>query len=438
GFLDPRSATAFLIVLGLLNMDHRRSNEDEACNQYERVIDVFIPNKRAVSEVSGWTPDFAKENDEDSDTDGDLGDDDLHDVNEGIHKDNIVEEDSEFEENKDNNVEGSNSNVSFKNPPGFTPSVASENQPNACDASVVANEDHLQNILEQKIVSAKKKNVSLRNLKDGREDYVCSGHFQKNEGPQSGGSILQLMDEMVKVGQVMGYNMEGCIKNIEAIIDSQGVHEGEWVPSGKKLLIISVYAPQELNEKKMLWDYLILVINNWNGEVIIMGDFNKVRKQNERFGSKFNVHGADAFNSFISNAGLEEVPLGGCSFTWCHKSATKMSKLDHFLISEDLLGSCPNISTITLDCYLSDHRPTLMHESSFDYGPIPFRFFHYWFDIEGFDTFVESTWNEAQITDSNAMAKLMKKLKYLKEKIRSWIKVKKDNSSKNQKKNLKN
>ncbi|GJZ64510.1 RNA-directed DNA polymerase, eukaryota, partial [Tanacetum coccineum] len=138
--------------------------------------------------------------------------------------------------------------------------------------------------------------------------------------------------------------------------------KGEWVPSGKKLLIISIYAPQELKEKKMLWDYLIMVINNWNGEVVIMGDFNEVRMQTERFGSKFNVHGADIFNSFIATAGLEEVPLGGCSFTWCHKSATKMSKLDRFLISEGLAGSCPNISAVALDRYLSDHRPILLHK----------------------------------------------------------------------------
>ncbi|GKC71042.1 hypothetical protein Tco_1116925 [Tanacetum coccineum] len=44
---------------------------------------------------------------------------------------------------------------------------------------------------------------------------------------------------------------------------------------------------------------------------VIMGDFNKVRKQAERYGSQFNVQGADAFNSFISVAGLEEVSLGG-------------------------------------------------------------------------------------------------------------------------------
>ncbi|GJW71607.1 RNA-directed DNA polymerase, eukaryota, reverse transcriptase zinc-binding domain protein [Tanacetum coccineum] len=93
-----------------------------------------------------------------------------------------------------------------------------------------------------------------------------------------------------------------------------------------------------------------------------MGDFNKVRKQAERHGSIFNVQGADAFNLFISVAGLEEVPLGGCSFTWCHKSATKMSKLDRFLIPEGLMDMCPNISAITLDRYLSDHRPILMHK----------------------------------------------------------------------------
>nr|GEX33099.1 RNA-directed DNA polymerase, eukaryota, reverse transcriptase zinc-binding domain protein [Tanacetum cinerariifolium] len=48
------------------------------------------------------------------------------------------------------------------------------------------------------------------------------------------------------------------------------------------------------------------VIDNWNGKVVIMGGFNKVRKQVERYGSIFNVQGADACNSFISAAGLEE------------------------------------------------------------------------------------------------------------------------------------
>ncbi|GKA72159.1 RNA-directed DNA polymerase, eukaryota, reverse transcriptase zinc-binding domain protein [Tanacetum coccineum] len=125
----------------------------------------------------------------------------------------------------------------------------------------------------------------------------------------------------------------------------------DWIPNGTKLLIISIYAPQDLSEKKMLWDYLSHVIAQWAGEVVVMGDFNEVRKKDERFGSVFNVHGANAFNL-----------------------------------------------------------------------PVPFRFFHYWFEIKGFDKFVEDFWKEAVVVEINAMTKLMKKLKHLKEKIRLWNK----------------
>ncbi|GKA85425.1 RNA-directed DNA polymerase, eukaryota [Tanacetum coccineum] len=212
--------------------------------------------------------------------------------------------------------------------------------------------------------------------------------------------------------------------------------QGEWIPSAMKCFIISVYAPQDVSEKKMLWNYLNHVINTWTGETIIMGDFNEVRSKDERYGSIFNAYSAAAFNSFISSGGLREVPLGGCSFTWCHKSGQKMSKLDRFLISDGLLGSCPNISAITLDRYLSDHRPILLREVCLDYGPTPFRFFHYWFEWVGFDKFVEDTWGDLSISDSNAISKFMKKLKCLKAKIRLWIKEKKE-SSKIQKSKLK-
>nr|GEZ02255.1 RNA-directed DNA polymerase, eukaryota [Tanacetum cinerariifolium] len=145
----------------------------------------------------------------------------------------------------------------------------------------------------------------------------------------------------------------------------------------------------------MLWDYLSFVIGNWDGEAVIMGDFNEVRNISERFGSIFNKHGAEAFNSFIVNAGLMEVPLGGCSFTWCHKSAKKMSKLDRFLISDNLMCSCPSISSTSLDRFLSDHRPIIMREAHYDYRPIPFN-------------------------------KFVKKLIYLKEKFWIWTRLHKE------------
>ncbi|GJT83574.1 hypothetical protein Tco_1057916 [Tanacetum coccineum] len=43
---------------------------------------------------------------------------------------------------------------------------------------------------------------------------------------KTGGSFLEVMDEIVKVGQTMGYNMEGCMNNIDAIISVQGKCDG--------------------------------------------------------------------------------------------------------------------------------------------------------------------------------------------------------------------
>nr|GEZ67711.1 RNA-directed DNA polymerase, eukaryota [Tanacetum cinerariifolium] len=84
-----------------------------------------------------------------------------------------------------------------------------------------------------------------------------------------------------------------------------------WLKTGKELLIVLVYAPHDLKEKLLLWEYLLHVIHQWKGEVIIMGDFNEVIFKSDRIGSAFHANGANKFNSFIFNAGLKEVHLGG-------------------------------------------------------------------------------------------------------------------------------
>ncbi|GJS48900.1 RNA-directed DNA polymerase, eukaryota [Tanacetum coccineum] len=195
---------------------------------------------------------------------------------------------------------------------------------------------------------------------------------------------------------------------------------GTWIPNNQKLLIISVYAPQSVSSKRMLWSYLESLITSWNGESLIMGDFNEVRCIEERWGSVFNSHGANAFNSFISNSGLNDIQLEGFSFTWAHPSATKMSKLDRFLMSNGLLSAFPLISAICLDRHLSDHRPILLKEVFSDFGPTPFRFYHSWLELPGFDDLVSKFWNSFTLDDSNGMIRFKKKLQMLKKEIRAW------------------
>ncbi|GJY26693.1 RNA-directed DNA polymerase, eukaryota [Tanacetum coccineum] len=203
---------------------------------------------------------------------------------------------------------------------------------------------------------------------------------------------------------------------------------GVWLKSGIDLMIVVVYAPQEAKEKRMLWDYLAHVSNQWVGKLVMMGDFNEVRYKSDRYGSNFNAHDAEIFNSFIYNAGLDEVPLGGSAYTWCLKSASKMSKLDRFFVSENLLSMCPNITAITLERFISDHRPILLREVRYDYGPIPFRFYRYWLEVDGFDKLVRDSWNVAPVNKKNAIRNFMGKLKFLKDRIRSWLSIHRSNS----------
>nr|GEU51428.1 RNA-directed DNA polymerase, eukaryota [Tanacetum cinerariifolium] len=109
-----------------------------------------------------------------------------------------------------------------------------------------------------------------------------------------------------------------------------------WISNNSKVLIVVIYAPQSLSHKQDLWDYISSLIARWNGETVVMGDFNEVRSTDERFGSMFNQSSSRLFNHFITSSGLVDVKLEGYSFTWAHPSATKMSKLVRFLISEEI------------------------------------------------------------------------------------------------------
>nr|GEU97562.1 reverse transcriptase domain-containing protein [Tanacetum cinerariifolium] len=213
-----------------------------------------------------------------------------------------------------------------------------------------------------------KASQSNSNNKECGNESMSSGHFKKSECPRTGGSILGLLEEVFKVGQ----DPNSFSKHSVTVSDYFVIIRGTYRTSRQNFLMIAVYASQDSRDKQTLWDFLHHEISKWKWEVIIMGDFNEVRFISDKFGSIFNEHGAHLFNSFILDSGLVEVPLGGCHFTWCLKSAKKMSKLDRFLVSENLLASCPHLTAITLERYLSDHRPILLQENHYDYGPTPF------------------------------------------------------------------
>ncbi|GJT39675.1 RNA-directed DNA polymerase, eukaryota, reverse transcriptase zinc-binding domain protein [Tanacetum coccineum] len=390
------------------------------CENFKIVFKGKVHWIRA-KEATGWIPEFSEDEEDDdhseqefiSSEQSDLGlhidgeDNGASEVPETIfeNSDGMKERQSEdpfglysiLNKNKvksDVIREVNDENPSLKYPPGFTPSVEKNGSK--------SKDDQVQNISDNQLNGDNEsvhqvEREDNRNSDGAKTNSTGSRKFKMSEIPRTGGSILSVMEEIVKVGITMGYNMDGCLaqkakkdwvkelcnKNKVSFVglqetkmesidllsvrlcwgnvnfdyvhsDSIGnsggilciwdpnsfrkdsvtvsdyfvIVRGVWIKSGMDILIVVVYAPHDVRDKRLLWDYLSHVSNQWAGEVVMMGDFNEVRYKSDRFGSNFNAHGADIFNNFIINAGLEEVPLGGSAYTWCHKSASKMSKLD--------------------------------------------------------------------------------------------------------------
>ncbi|GJR27201.1 RNA-directed DNA polymerase, eukaryota [Tanacetum coccineum] len=200
------------------------------------------------------------------------------------------------------------------------------------------------------------------------------------------------------------------------------------VRDGKKLLKIGPILNGDTGRPVVFEVSTVVLDSEWDASgcnddfIALLWSMGSLLRLNSEWISVFDgMVAANAFNDFILNSNLLDVRLDGFSFTWSHRSASKMSKLDRFLISDGFHLSFPRMSGICLDRHLSDHRPILFCDVGIDYGATPFRLFHSWFDWDGFDIMVSSVWSSMSLSDSNGMVRFKKKLQHLKKEIRSWV-----------------
>ncbi|GKC00714.1 RNA-directed DNA polymerase, eukaryota, reverse transcriptase zinc-binding domain protein [Tanacetum coccineum] len=116
----------------------------------------------------------------------------------------------------------------------------------------------------------------------------------------------------------------------------------------------------------------------------------------------------------VSMVGLLNLPIGGKKFTWMNKADIKLSKIDHFLISKDVLVAHPDIHVMILDKLWSNHNPILLHCNKTDFGPTPFRIFHSWFDRSNFEDVVTTAWENLSNGEARSNLAFHIKLKGLK------------------------
>ncbi|GJZ34754.1 RNA-directed DNA polymerase, eukaryota, partial [Tanacetum coccineum] len=76
-------------------------------------------------------------------------------------------------------------------------------------------------------------------------------------------------------GILCAWDSNSFHKEHHTISDNFVAVYGSWIPSKTKLLFISIYAPQQDAAKRALWNFISTIITRWDGECIVMGDFNE-------------------------------------------------------------------------------------------------------------------------------------------------------------------
>ncbi|GKA93697.1 RNA-directed DNA polymerase, eukaryota, reverse transcriptase zinc-binding domain protein, partial [Tanacetum coccineum] len=190
----------------------------------------------------------------------------------------------------------------------------------------------------------------------------CSTSFARfRKKDIKGVSLIHELNQIIDVRNSLGYDVRGCKRTLDKMINEIGIHmygsgsSGVW----EIVYMVNIYIPQDQVSKLALWNRLQDFMHRHNGSYIMFGDMNAVRNEQE-----------------------------------------KLSKLDRFLILEDVIDLLPNIRITALDRIWSDHNPILLHVDKIDFGPFPFKLYNSWLLRDGFDDLIKSEWDSLDSNNS--------------------------------------
>nr|GEY34132.1 nucleotide-binding alpha-beta plait domain-containing protein [Tanacetum cinerariifolium] len=176
-----------------------------------------------AKEVPGWVPELLEELEYDEQSvDGSIEDVNkvTNEGNDGVNSDideitkTVFDNSSRLKGDKSDDPFGlyslTNKNAKVKKdnihspiyPPGFTP----DNEENTkCDMG----ENFVNGNVDEEIRVDEGVSDNMKSKGD-KVESMSTGRFKKSKAPRSGGSFLNLMEEVVKVSQTIGYNMGEC------------------------------------------------------------------------------------------------------------------------------------------------------------------------------------------------------------------------------------
>jgi hypothetical protein len=128
---------------------------------------------------------------------------------------------------------------------------------------------------------------------------------------------------------------------------------------------------------------------------IVLGDFNLIRRPENRNKPCGDVQMMFLFNEAISRLGLIEHTLKGQAFTWCNKQQNiLLERLDWFFVSNAWSIEWPSTYAKTLTRDTSDHVPCVILVQTGIPKPKLFRFEIFWFEHRDFQGIFKQAWDQ--------------------------------------------
>jgi hypothetical protein len=212
------------------------------------------------------------------------------------------------------------------------------------------------------------------------------------------------------------------------IFDGEAVFTNEYAQSimftsllsGASWLLTNVYAPCTDEGKRMFTTWFRNIQMLDNVDWLVVGDFNLIRKAEDRNKPGANANEIFMFNEAISALGLVEISLKGRTFTWTNKQTLPLlERLDWFFSSISWTSNYPNTVATSLAMQAFDHAPCIIHVNTNIPRAKTFRFENYWMEHNHFLQVVQHGWS-IPVTCSDPAKIIMAKFKNLRRVLRSW------------------
>ncbi|XP_074266965.1 uncharacterized protein LOC141590259 [Silene latifolia] len=182
-----------------------------------------------------------------------------------------------------------------------------------------------------------------------------------------------------------------------------------------------IYAFNDLNERKSLWQDLNQLSTQCQGPWVLCGDFNCVLSPTERLGGQTSNEEMEDFQNCIDQCGLIDSPAAGSLYTWTNKqdpSTRVYSRLDRVLVNQDWLTGRRDYFAQFYNEGLLDHTPCIIQDSTSALnGRKSFKYFTMWSQVGNFLPCVQHHWHVSY--QGTKMYQVVKKLKSLKKPLRA-------------------